>query len=316
MTSNPWSKFFWNDYENDPELKLCSLAAQGLWMRLLCLAAKASPTGYLVTAGRPLTTADIAQLVGKPLSEVETLVDELERNEVFSRDRRGVIFNRRMIRDAKRSQEGRKNAKKRWRQDTEITEEKRPPNGDSYGIPKGDPTPHKPAAKSQKNNRDKPGEDAAREAAAAIEVIEAFDAAIVTAFGPQRARPYPNATDMIYAERWLSEGIGIDVCRSVFQAICARKAKAAAGPPGMLKYCDQAVREAARSATSPARSSGRGGYDPSDGAQWQRSERHADRVKKLLAHKVPLRTVLDGGDWGTLSDEEFAARLKKLVGDG
>jgi hypothetical protein len=47
MTAEPWSKWFWTDYEADPGLRLSSLAAQGLWMRMLCLMAKATPKGEL-----------------------------------------------------------------------------------------------------------------------------------------------------------------------------------------------------------------------------------------------------------------------------
>lgn len=34
-----WAKFFWADWAGDNCLSLCTLAAQGLWMRLLCIAA-------------------------------------------------------------------------------------------------------------------------------------------------------------------------------------------------------------------------------------------------------------------------------------
>lgn len=103
MTSNPWDKFYWNDWENDPALKLCGLAAQGLWMRILCICAKADPKGYLVVAGRPLSVADLAALAGKPQPEVETLLRELVSYGVSSTDRIGRIYSRRMTRDVKKS---------------------------------------------------------------------------------------------------------------------------------------------------------------------------------------------------------------------
>jgi hypothetical protein len=98
-TANPWSKFFWNDWENDPALRLCSFAAQGLWMRLLCLAAKSNPTGFVAVAGRPCSPTDIARLSGVSEQEVELLLGELSRNGVFSRDAKGRIYCRRMVRD-------------------------------------------------------------------------------------------------------------------------------------------------------------------------------------------------------------------------
>ena len=97
--SYPWSKFYWSDWENDPALRVCSLDAQGLWMRLLCIAAKSNPTGFIVIAGRPCSSTDIALLTGVSEKEVEKLLDELSRNGVFSRDVKGRIFCRRMVRD-------------------------------------------------------------------------------------------------------------------------------------------------------------------------------------------------------------------------
>lgn len=112
MTSNPWDKFFWNDWENDPALKLCGLSAQGLWMRILCICAKADPKGYLVVAGRPLSAADLAALAGKPQPEVETLLRELADYGVSSTDRIGRIYSRRMVRDAKKARIAVENGKK------------------------------------------------------------------------------------------------------------------------------------------------------------------------------------------------------------
>ena len=54
MSGTIWSKFYWSDWETDPALRLCSLAAQGLWMRMLCVAASHDPIGYVAVAGRGL----------------------------------------------------------------------------------------------------------------------------------------------------------------------------------------------------------------------------------------------------------------------
>ncbi len=97
--SYPWSKFYWSDWENDPALRVCSLAAQGLWMRLLCIAARSNPTGFIVVAGRPCSSTDLSLLTGVAEREVERLLDELSQNGVFSRDVKGRIFCRRMVRD-------------------------------------------------------------------------------------------------------------------------------------------------------------------------------------------------------------------------
>lgn len=109
MTSTIYSKFFWNDWASDPALRLCSLAAQGLWMRMLCVAAQADRPGFIAVNGRPLDAHDLSRLSGVTPAEVESLLAELDRNGVFSRDRKGNIYNRRMIRDEMRRTVAQKN---------------------------------------------------------------------------------------------------------------------------------------------------------------------------------------------------------------
>lgn len=107
----PWTKFFWADWESDAALRMCGLAAQGLWMRMLCIAAQHDPIGYVAINGRPLGVTDIARMAGVTETEAAELLEDLSRNGVFSRDRRGTIYSRRLIRDAKRTAIARKNGK-------------------------------------------------------------------------------------------------------------------------------------------------------------------------------------------------------------
>ena len=104
MAGLPYGKFYWSDWQADPKLRVCSLAAQGLWMRMLCVMAEAKPTGYLLIGCQPCTTTDLAAIVGRPAEEVQTLLDELKRWEVFSENRAGTIYSRRMVKDSKISQ--------------------------------------------------------------------------------------------------------------------------------------------------------------------------------------------------------------------
>lgn len=108
----PWSKFFWSDYDADEGLRLCSLAAQGLWMRMLCVMARATPKGELRVGGAPCTAADLARAVGESEATVTRLMDELKRRGVFSVTRAGVVYSRRIRKDAdlskKRAAAGRK----------------------------------------------------------------------------------------------------------------------------------------------------------------------------------------------------------------
>ncbi len=99
MPANPCSKWFWNDWDNDIALHLCSLAAQGLWMRMLSIAARATPIGYVMVNGRSVDATDLAHVTGASEAEIRCLLDELEDRRVFSRDRHHRIYNRRMVRD-------------------------------------------------------------------------------------------------------------------------------------------------------------------------------------------------------------------------
>jgi hypothetical protein len=109
MTGTISSKFFWPDWRSDPKLRSCSLAARGLWMDMLCIAAEAQPTGYVLLNGRPLSCTDLARLSGAPEDEVRSAIAELDAAGVFSRDRKGRIYSRRMVRDCRQAQLNRKN---------------------------------------------------------------------------------------------------------------------------------------------------------------------------------------------------------------
>jgi hypothetical protein len=81
-------------------------------MEMLCIAAEAQPTGYVLVNGRSPSITDLARLAGAPEDEVQSLLAELDAAGVFSRDRKGRIYSRRMVRDLKRSVENQKNGKK------------------------------------------------------------------------------------------------------------------------------------------------------------------------------------------------------------
>lgn len=110
--NNPSSTFFWKDYENDEGLRVSSLAAQGLWMRLLCVAAKGDPYGYVLINGCEIGVTGVARLGSVSETEAATLLAELERNGVFSRDRKGRILCRRMVKEAATREKNQKNGKK------------------------------------------------------------------------------------------------------------------------------------------------------------------------------------------------------------
>ena len=112
MTKLLFSNFFWADWRGDTAVRACGLAARGLWIDALSLMAAASPVGHLVMADKPVTPEMLARLVGETVEVVSELLEELERNGVFSRTRSGVIYSRRMTRDAKKIKTARENGRK------------------------------------------------------------------------------------------------------------------------------------------------------------------------------------------------------------
>ena len=102
MSGTASDAWFWNDWQAEPTLRLCSFAAQGVWARLLCIAAEAKPKGFVLLGGKKPSVEDLVKIVGGTVSEVEPLVQELCTRGVCSVNRAGVIYCRRMVRDAKK----------------------------------------------------------------------------------------------------------------------------------------------------------------------------------------------------------------------
>lgn len=104
----PWLKWYPADWRADPGLRLCSLAARGLWIELLGYMHEAPEYGHLLIAGKAPSIKQIAGLVGSDLATVKRCLDELEDNRVF--DREGdLIVSRRMVRDKAKAEQDRIN---------------------------------------------------------------------------------------------------------------------------------------------------------------------------------------------------------------
>ena len=143
MSGTKASTFFWSDWRSDTNLQLCSYAAKGLWMDMLGI--MADNGGYLRINDRNLDPADIVKLFGGTVADVEILIAELERNGVFSRDRRWSIFCRRQVRGEKNRRNGRLGGEAKSRSDKEkqisLTQEALPlspiPNSTTSTSDKG-----------------------------------------------------------------------------------------------------------------------------------------------------------------------------------
>lgn len=99
MSKRPAFQFYPSDWRNEPGLRLCSLAARGLWMEMMCLMHEGAPYGHLTVKGRPMRTDELARLIGESAAQVKRWQAELNDNEVYSVTDDGVIFSRRMVRD-------------------------------------------------------------------------------------------------------------------------------------------------------------------------------------------------------------------------
>lgn len=151
MASSPWLKFYPQDWRADEKLRMCSLAARGLWMEMLALMHRSERYGQLLINGRVPTDAQLAVQVGAPPNEVTALLAELDLAGVFSRSASGAIYSRRMTRDAKKAKIARQNGKSGG--NPTLRKQGENPasvNGaDKAGVKGGD-KPQKPEARSQR----------------------------------------------------------------------------------------------------------------------------------------------------------------------
>lgn len=109
MTGTVSTRWYFPDWLSDPGIRASSLAARGLWMDLLCIAGmnKGKEHGLVLIAGRPPTSVELARLLGSTEQEIDSLLKELARNKVFNRDKRRIIYSRRMVRAEKNRGNGR-----------------------------------------------------------------------------------------------------------------------------------------------------------------------------------------------------------------
>ncbi len=154
--ADPWFKFYPTDWRSDPALRMCSLAARGLWVEMLCVMHEAHPYGHLLVNGHSPTDAQIGVLVGAPPSQITAMLGELDMAGVFSRTRSGVIYSRKMTRMIKKAATARNNGRKggnpKLRKETEKSTLDNPPH-------KAQDKPQKPEARSQIRNKDHPLDD-------------------------------------------------------------------------------------------------------------------------------------------------------------
>jgi hypothetical protein len=109
--SKPWMKFYPSDWQSDPALRMCSLAARGFWIECMVIMHKSDDYGMLLINGKKPSNSQLGILVGASENEVKELLLDLENSGVFSINRNGVIYSRRMVRDEIKSRKNRDNGK-------------------------------------------------------------------------------------------------------------------------------------------------------------------------------------------------------------
>lgn len=107
--TNPWFKFYPQDWLGESALRLCTPAAKGLWIDMICIMHQSG--GYLLNNGQIVTDRNLVSLTGIDESTLALLKGELETNGVFSVNNKGVIYSRRMVKDIARAKKLQKNGK-------------------------------------------------------------------------------------------------------------------------------------------------------------------------------------------------------------
>lgn len=95
----PAFQFYPADWRKDVELQSCSMAAQGLWINLMCVAHECDPYGHLTVNGKPMTHAQVGRQVGLSAKECGCLLDELLEAGVARKTEEGAIYSKRMVED-------------------------------------------------------------------------------------------------------------------------------------------------------------------------------------------------------------------------
>jgi len=118
----PAQQWYWDDWFSAFDVRLCSLAARGLWIDMLGIMWKAEIRGTLTVNGKQMDNKTLAKITGASISEIKPLLKEMEINKVFSRLDDGTVICRRMFNISGRKSElsrirsaaGLLGAKKRW----------------------------------------------------------------------------------------------------------------------------------------------------------------------------------------------------------
>lgn len=239
---DPWMKFYPQDWRADEKLRVCSLAARGLWVEMLALMHRSERYGQLLVNGNAPTLEQLSVLAGASPSEVSALLAELDGAGVFSRTGSGVLYSRRMTRDAKKAKIARENGKSGGNPSL------RNKKGNSASVNPKDKAPDKGGDKAQKPEARSQREANASPHANARADEKAWEASslmldlckIARIEPPDPGRNFDkHKSAMDTVNGWIEAGADPDAIRATLTKRCANLRTS----PRSLAFFDKAVRE-------------------------------------------------------------------------
>lgn len=210
----PFIKFFVRDWMGDERLRLCSPAARGFWMDLLCLMHSAPRRGFLQTAsGLPLPIEQIARATGCTASEAAKLMQELIDAGVPEQTGEGIVFSRRMSREEEKrercSQAGSKGGGNPALADTFKGQAKGGAKGDPKGQAKGGAklNPNPSEAQTHRGSEAQSHRAADTHIAAAVAEVEFEESRVCDPIGLAPDDPERPPRLSVFVEAWNAVGL-------------------------------------------------------------------------------------------------------------
>jgi hypothetical protein len=215
LVTQPWFKFKTKLWRGHAKLRMCSLAARGLWVDLLSYMHEGVPYGHFLVDGKQPTLEQTASLVGRPIKEVRAAWTELEANGVFGVREDGAIFSRRMVEDKAREEKDK-----------------------AYGKAGGNPILR------PKHNGGVNPPDKAKNLELRTENSESKGARAVLDCRTKITRAFeeansPNLPDTSRVGVWASQGYDLKICAAVIAELIAKKPSISS-----LNYFDNAIKDA------------------------------------------------------------------------
>lgn len=109
---HPFCKYYPQHHLGDPQLRMCSAGARGIWVDLWSYSWSCEPVGHVVVGGRPATLDELSRLTGTPRGDLEGYLRELRDNRVHDVGPKGEIVCRRVVRDFAKIEQGRRDAER------------------------------------------------------------------------------------------------------------------------------------------------------------------------------------------------------------